>query len=43
MFSWYIIPTFSEDKPDTVITHVGMNDMMNGTDPDDLIIQIGRI
>ena len=33
----------SKDKPDNVIIHVGVNDMMNGTDRDDLIPQIGRI
>ena len=39
----HIIQTLSEDKPDTVIIHVGVNDIMNGTDRDDLILQIGRI
>ena len=39
----HIIPTLSEDKPDTVIIHVGVDDMMNGTDRDGLILQIGRI
>ena len=39
----YIIPTMSEDKPDTVIIHVSVNDMMNGRDRDDLILRIGRI
>ena len=34
----YIIPTLSEDKPDTVIIHVGVNDIMNGTDRDDFIL-----
>ena len=33
----------SKDKHDNVIIHVGVNDMMNGTDRDDLIPQIGRI
>ena len=33
-----IIPTLCKDKPDTVIIHVGVNDLMNGTDRDDLIL-----
>ena len=33
-----IILTLSEDKLDTVIIHVGVNNMMNGTDRDDLIL-----
>ena len=33
----------SKDKHDNVIIHVGVNDMMNGTDRDDLIPQTGRI
>ena len=34
----HIIPTLSEDKPDTVIIHVGVNDIMNRTDRDDFIL-----
>ena len=39
----HIIPTLSEDKPDTKIIHVGVSNMMNGTDRDYLILQTGRI
>ena len=38
-----IIPTLSEDKPDTVIIHVGVNDIMKRIDRDDLILQISKI
>ena len=37
-----IIPKLSEDKLNTVIIHVGVNDIMNGTVRDDLILQTGR-
>ena len=33
----HIFQKLSEDKPDTVIIHVDVNDMMNGIDRDDLI------
>ena len=39
----HIFPKLSGDKPDTVIIHVGVNDMMNGIDRDDLILYIGSI
>ena len=35
----HIIPTLSEDKPDTGIIYVGVNE----TDRDDLILQIGKL
>ena len=38
-----IIPALSEDKPVILVIHVGVNDIMNRTDSDDLILQIGRI
>lgn len=33
----------SEDKRDTLIIHVNVNNIMNGIYRDDLILQIGRI
>ena len=42
----HIIRTWSlkpEDKPETVIIHVSVKDMMNRTDRDYLILQTGRI
>ena len=33
----------SEDKRDTLIIHVNLNDIMNGIYRDDLILQIGRV
>ena len=33
----------SEDKRDTLIIHVNLNDIMNGMYRDDLILQIGRV
>ena len=39
----HIIPTLNEDKPYTLIIHVGVNDIMNGTDRDNLVVQSGRI
>ena len=39
----HIIPTVSDDRLGTVIIHVDVNDMLSGTDSDDLILQIGRV
>ena len=36
----HIVPTLSEDKSDTVTIHVSVNNMMNGTDRDDLILPL---
>ena len=41
--NYHIISTLSEDKPDNAVIHVGVNDMMNEIDRDDLILQIDRI
>ena len=39
----HIIQRLSEDKTDTVIIHVGVNDVINRTDHNNLILQIDRI
>ena len=44
--SHYIIPSLVDDKPDTVIIHVGTNDVLNGANDTELansIIKIGMI
>ena len=38
----HTIPMLSKDKPNTAIIYVGVNDMMNRTDHNDLILQINR-
>ena len=39
----YVLPKLSEDQPDAVIIHVGINDIINGTDHNDLVSQINNI
>ena len=39
----YIIPTLLEDKPDIVIVHVGINDVLNRCDQDQMIKNIHQI
>ena len=39
----YILPTLCEDKPDSVIVHAGVNNIMNGTNHDDLVTQIENV
>ena len=36
----HIIPTLLEDKPDIVIVHVGINDVLNRFDQDQIIKNI---
>ena len=39
----HIIPTLLEDKPDVVIVHVGINDVLNRFDQDQIIKNIQQI
>ena len=39
----HIIPTLLEDKPDIVIVHVGINDVLNRFDQDQIIKNIQQI
>ena len=39
----HMVPNLDEDKPDTVLAHVGINDVLKGANNDNLIIWIARI